>query len=138
MEWLTEKMNPVMDFLFPELSRTHPARQQIAVNMIANMLGLGMAATPAGLNAMRLLQKDNRKTPETATGAMCTFLIINISSLQLIPINLIAYRSQYGAANPAQILGPALIATSCSTITAVIFCRWMNRKEVLYAGRRKL
>jgi spore maturation protein A len=64
--------------------------------------------------------------PERATASMCTFLIINISSLQLIPVNLIAYRSQYGSANPAAILGPALAATACSTVTAVIFCKAMD------------
>lgn len=129
--WMTEKMDPVLDFLFPSLSRGDPARQPIAVNMIANMLGLGMAATPAGLEAMKLMHKDCRG--DTATDAMCNFLIINISSLQLIPINLIAYRSEYGSADPAAVLGPALAATACSTAAAIVFCKIVDK---LCGGRK--
>ena len=128
IDWLAERLGPVLTFLFPELKRDHPARLPIAVNMVANMLGLGMAATPAGLEAMRLLQQDETLSPDkqTASDAMCTFLIINISSLQLVPISMIAYRSQYGSENPARILGPALFATACSTLAAVIFCKLME------------
>lgn len=67
-----------------------------------------------------------RRAPDIATDEMCTFLIINISSLQLIPVNIIAYRSQYGSVNPAAIVGPGLIATTCSTLAAVIFCKIKN------------
>lgn len=124
--WLTGKMDPLISFLFPELGKGHPARRPIAVNIIANMLGLGMAATPAGLEAMKLMKEeaaDGNTSGITATNSMCTFLIINISSLQLIPINMVAYRSQYGSADPTAVLGPALMATACSTIAAVIFCK---------------
>lgn len=111
------------------------ARKQISVNMIANILGLGWAATPAGLKAMEELKKveeERRKggavrQEGTASNEMCTFLIINISSLQLIPMNMIAYRSQYGSVNPTAIVGPALAATFISTVVAVIFCRIMDR-----------
>lgn len=103
--------------------------------MIANILGLGWAATPAGLKAMEELKKveeERRKggavrQEGTASNEMCTFLIINISSLQLIPMNMIAYRSQYGSVNPTAIVGPALAATFISTVVAVIFCRIMDR-----------
>lgn len=128
IDWLAGKLGPVLTFLFPDLERDHPARLPIAVNMVANMLGLGMAATPAGLEAMRLLQRERPWGPDgkRASDAMCTFLILNISSLQLVPINMIAYRSQYGSADPAAILGPSLIATGCSTLVAVIFCKLMG------------
>lgn len=122
IDWMTEKMKPLLDFLFPEISKEHPARKPIAVNIAANMLGLGMAATPAGLDAMRLMKQG-----DTATDGMCTFLILNISSLQLIPVNMIAYRSQYGSENPMAILGPTLIATMISTLAAVVFCKVVNR-----------
>lgn len=122
MEWLTGKMTPVLSFLFPELPKDHPARRPLAVNMIANMMGVGMAATPAGLEAMKELQRG-QKDPHTATDSMCTFLILNISSLQLVPITMVAYRSQYGSKAPAAVLGPALVATACSTLAAVVFCR---------------
>lgn len=127
IDWLTGKMGPVLDFLFPGVGNDHPARRPIAVNIVANMLGLGMAATPAGLEAMRALAGgDGKSSGKAATNAMCTFLILNISSLQLIPVNMIAYRSQYGSANPAAVLGPALVATSCSTLAAVVFCKLMD------------
>lgn len=131
LEWFSGKLDPVLDFLFPGLERGHPARKPIAVNMAANLFGLGMAATPAGLEAMQELSKDCKD--QTATREMCTFLILNISSLQLIPVTMIAYRSEYGSADPAAILTPALLATAASTAAAVIFCRCMDRKR----GRRR-
>ena len=135
---LSEKMKPVLRFLFPRLPDSHPAMKQIAVNMIANILGLGWAATPAGLKAMeelKELEEERRKkggdafAPDTASNEMCTFLIVNISSLQLIPITMIAYRSQYGSVDPAAITGPSLIATAASTAAAVVFCEVMDRKQ---------
>lgn len=101
------------------------------MNMIANILGLGWAATPAGLKAMEELKKVEEQRGErpkgVASNEMCTFLIINISSLQLIPINMIAYRSQYGSVNPAAIVGPALAATLLSTVVAVIAVKLLGR-----------
>lgn len=127
--WLTGKMDPVLRFLFPKLTKDHPARSPIAVNMIANMLGLGWAATPAGLEAMKALKENQPagRPRHIATNEMCTFLILNISSLQLIPINMVAYRSQYGSADPMAVLGPALAATALSTLTAVVFCKVVER-----------
>ena len=165
VDQLAGRMGPILTFLFPRLDPDGEARKQIGVNMIANILGLGWAATPAGLKAMEELKKveeERRKggaagrkdtpgqedtagrkdTPGqeetagqraaarqagTASNEMCTFLIINISSLQLIPMNMIAYRSQYGSVNPTAIVGPALAATFISTVVAVIFCRVMDR-----------
>lgn len=127
--WLTGKMDPVLRFLFPKLTKDHPARNPIAVNMIANMLGLGWAATPAGLEAMKALKENQPagRPRHIATNEMCTFLILNISSLQLIPINMVAYRSQYGSADPMAVLGPALAATALSTLAAVVFCKVVER-----------
>lgn len=93
--------------------------------MIANIFGLGWAATPAGLKAMEELGKLNHHS-KTASRDMCTFLIINISSLQLIPVNMIAYRSQYGSANPTRIVGPAIIATLVSTFAGIVFAKVMS------------
>lgn len=98
----------------------------------ANLLGLGWAATPMGLKAMEGLSEINRERKgeaHIASKEMCTFLIINISSLELIPINIIAYRSQYGSANPTAIIGPALAATAASTLIAIIFCKIMCGKK---------
>ena len=109
----SEKLKPFIHFLFPGIPKGHKAQEYIAANMIANILGLGSAATPAGLKAME----------ELASNEMCTFLILNISSLQLIPVSVIAYRSQYGSSNPSAITGAAIAATLVSTATAVIFCK---------------
>ena len=117
------RLTPLMDFLFPSVPRLHPARKYIATNFVANFLGLGWAATPAGLMAMKSLSELNTEHPDSASDAMCAFLVINISSIQLIPVNIIAYRSQYGSANPAAIIGPAIIATSISTAAGIIFCK---------------
>ncbi len=136
---LTRSIRPVIRFLFPDIPDGHRAQEYISLNMIANMLGLGGAATPAGLEAMKALEqieeerrngrRTGRKRPRgTASNEMCTFLILNISSLQLIPVNMIAWRSQYGSSNPEAIVGPALLATTCSTLTAVIYCKWKMRK----------
>jgi spore maturation protein A len=115
-------LNPVIGFLFPSVPRGSEARTHIAANMVANILGLGWAATPAGLAAMKELRKLEADAGR-ATDAMCDFLILNISSLQLIPVNIIAYRSQYGSVNPAAIVGPAILATTASTGAAVLFIK---------------
>lgn len=155
VNWMAEKMKPILKFLFPRLPANHPALQYIAVNMIANMLGLGSASTPAGLAAFKELEKleeERRESEEwekgswenheksrikgkimlpkrTANNEMCTFLILNISSLQLIPVNILAYRSQYGSTDPAAIVGPAVVATMTSTLAAVVFCKVMDGKN---------
>lgn len=136
---MTKKIQPLIRFLFPSLPKNHPAQESISVNCIANFLGLGWAATPAGIKAMEelsRLEEERRKShspyatpPHTASKEMCTFLILNISSLQLIPVNLIAYRSQYGSVNPASIVGPSIIATAISTLVCIIFCKIMDRKK---------
>ncbi len=125
---LASRMTPILNFLFPDVPKDHPARKYIATNMIANFLGLGWAATPPGLKAMVELQKLNKK-PGVATNAMCMFLIINISSIQLISINMVSYRTSYGSINPTEIVAPSIIATTCSTIVAILFAKMMYRKE---------
>lgn len=135
----SRKMKPLIRFLFPSLPAGHPAVDPITTNIIANVLGLGWAATPAGLKAMEELSKleeDRRRgllpgpvrKRGIASNEMCTFLIINISSLQLIPVNVIAYRSQYGSTNPAAIVGAAIVATAVSTIAAILYCKWKDHK----------
>ena len=128
---LASRMDPVLHFLFPNLRYETRAKEYIATNMIANIFGLGWAATPAGLKAMEELDaiRPQKGKDKIVTTEMCTFLIINISSLQLIPVNMIAYRSQYGSANPTQIVGPAIVATCISTVVAVIFCKIMQQME---------
>ena len=164
---LTKGIQPFVSFMFPGIPKGHAAREYISTNIIANVLGLGWACTPAGLKAMEELAKleeergtpgyvsagegifadgkkkgnktgksggelpvsANRKSGRVASNEMCTFLILNISSLQLIPVNMIAYRSQYGSVNPAGIIAPAIVATFVSTLTAVVYCKIKNRKQ---------
>ena len=162
---LARIFRPVIEFLYPSLKgkEAEKARYYIAENMAANFLGLGWAATPMGLKAMKELavlererlaaaererltegkgkkrdgrelgsEKRNIEGKEPAVAAsdeMCTFLVLNISSLQVIPVNIIAYRAQYGAVNPAAVVLPGLIATTISTLVAVIFCRLCMKKR---------
>lgn len=135
LERMTNALHPVLRFLFPRIPEKDPALEYIAANIIANVLGLGWAATPMGLKAMKELARLQRsrshdqKELTKASDEMCTFLIINISSLQVIPVSVIAYRTQYGSVNPAAIVLPGLIATTISTLAAVIFCRIMCKKR---------
>lgn len=132
---LSKKMQPCIHFLFPKIPHNHPATEYICANFIANLLGLGWACTPIGLKAMDCLAQieQERKTPSgIASNEMCTFLIINISSIQLIPINMIAYRSQYGSTSPMSIVGPSLLATMLTTLLAIIFCKYCSRKDYLW------
>ena len=133
----SRRIRPLIRFLFPNLPVGHPAEEHITTNLIANVLGIGWAATPAGLRAMEelgRLEEDRRSGRQpgpiqkrgVASNEMCTFLIINISSLQLIPVNVIAYRSQYGSVNPAAIVGAGIIATSISTLAALLYCKIMD------------
>lgn len=133
---LTRLLSPFISWMFPRLPQEHEARDHIATNIIANMLGLGWAATPAGLQAMTKLREWNEEQcryqggdVRIASKEMCIFLIINISSLQLIPVNMIAYRSQYGSANPAAVVGPGLVATLISTLVAIVFCKIMDKSN---------
>lgn len=228
---LSKKLRPLIRFLFPRIPEGHPAQEHITMNCVANMLGLGWAATPAGLKAMEALAQleeerrgaeeeerkqnradtkrmkknrtdagdvkhmsakrtdvedvkqlsakrvyeDNAERPRTkrmeeknaerprtkrmeeknaeqvggtdlekekskqifpamphgvASNEMCTFLILNISSLQLIPMNVIAYRTQYGSVNPTAIVGPGIAATLVSTLAAVVFCKVMDCRHL--------
>lgn len=136
---LTGGIAPFLRFLFPRIPKGHPAEGYIATNVIANVLGLGWACTPAGLKAMEALAAleaqrgsleylgEGAGKNRRASNEMCTFLILNISSLQLIPVNMIAYRSQYGSANPAAIIAPAIAATLISTLVAVLYCKIKDR-----------
>ena len=139
-------IKPFIAFLFPELPKNHPAVYHISLNFIANFLGLNWGATPAGLKAMEelanleaergnpaYLPNQSGNLPKIASDEMCTFLIINISSLQLIPISMIAYRQQYGSANPSAIIGPAMIATLMNTIVAIVFCKIVQKFPKKYS-----
>ena len=119
VEKLAKLLRPLMIRLFPDVPAEHPAMGAMIMNIAANMLGLGNAATPLGLKAMQELQKlsDDK---ETATDAMVTFLAINTSSVTLVPASTIAILAAAGATNPTEIIGPTLVATTVSTVVAII------------------
>lgn len=125
MKKIAKTMYPFIHWLFPDIPPRHKANEYIAANMAANILGLGWAATPAGLKAMRELQKLEEGGGR-ASDMMCAFLVLNISSLQLVPINMIAYRSQYGSVNPAAVVLPAICATMISTMAGIAFIKMME------------
>ncbi|HON11356.1 MAG TPA: nucleoside recognition domain-containing protein [Chitinispirillaceae bacterium] len=128
MKSISRAIRPVMIRLFPDVPSDHPAMSAMIMNMAANMLGLGNAATPMGIKAMTELDKLN---PEkgTATNAMCLFLAINTSSVTLLPLGVIAVRAASGATNPGSILIPSIIATTISTTTAIIAAKLLASRS---------
>ena len=118
IQLINKALTPFAKLLFPTVPKDHPAMNAILMNMSANILGMGSAATPFGIRAMEELQKLN-KNPDTASNAMCTFLAVNTSSLTLIPTAIIGIRSAAGAVEPAEIVGTTIIATYCSSFIAI-------------------
>ncbi len=126
---LARLLRPVMTRLFPDVPPEHPAMGSMLMNISANMLGLANAATPLGLRAMRDLETLNR-TPGTATNAMCMFLAINTSSVQLLPVTAIAILAAAGSTAPYAIVGTAFLATVCSTVVGVASAKFLERLAV--------
>jgi len=129
MEGIAYLLKPVVRVLFPSVPGEHPAIGAMLMNISANMLGLGSAATPFGLKAMQELQELN-PDKETASEAMCTFLTLNTASITLVPGTIIALRATYGSANPAEIVAATLLASLVAGIVAVVmdyFVRTYNR-----------
>ncbi|MEN2775489.1 nucleoside recognition domain-containing protein [Acetivibrio clariflavus] len=116
---ISRVVRPVLKFLFPGIPKNHPALGAIVMNLVANFLGLGNAATPLGLKAMAELQKLNRNK-DTATNEMSMFLVLNTSCIQLIPATIIAVRSAAGSKNPTEIIGTIWFASVCATIAGII------------------
>jgi spore maturation protein SpmA len=119
VEWLARVLGPLFARLMPEVPRGHPALGLITLNFAANGLGLDNAATPMGLKAMRSLQELNPR-PDTATNAQILFLVLNASSLTLLPVTIFMYRMQQGAPDPTLVFLPILLATSASTLVGLL------------------
>lgn len=136
VEKLAKGLKPITTRLFPDVPADHPAMGAMVMNMAANILGLGNAATPLGLKAMQELQKLNEEK-DTATDAMVMFLAINTSSITLIPASTIAIMKAAGATTPTEIIGPTIIATTVSTVVAVIATRIMGRMPKYQLGYKK-
>ncbi|MGE5590534.1 MAG: nucleoside recognition domain-containing protein [Bacillota bacterium] len=127
MQVFARLLRPLVMRLFPDVPADHPAAGAILLNISANFLGLGNAATPLGLNAMQELQKLNPER-ETASPAMCTFLALNTSSVTLIPATVVALRAAAGSSSPADIVGPTFVATVVAAATAVALDRYFRRR----------
>ena len=118
LQKFTKILKPIIRFLFPEIQGNSIIYQEIAMNMVANILGLGNAATPLGLKAMKSMQKENPKK-DTLTNAMATFIIINTASIQIIPTTVIAIRNSLESQNPTSIVFPVWIATISAAIAGI-------------------
>lgn len=118
MQKLTKVLSPLIRFLFPELKKGSIAYQEISMNVVANLLGLGNAATPLGLKAMKTMQKENPHK-DTLTNSMAMFIVINTASIQLIPTNVIAIRSSLGSSSPSGIILQVWVATIIAAIVGI-------------------
>ncbi len=127
IEMIKKVLQPLAYLLFPRVPREHPAMNAILMNMSANILGLGNAATPFGIKAMEELQQLNTRE-DTASDEMCTLLAINTSSLTLLPTTVIALRASAGSLNPTDIVGTTIVATLSSTVVALILDRLLRRR----------
>ena len=129
---LTKFLKPVIHFLFPKIRRNSPVEKEISMNMVANILGLGNAATPLGLKAMKSMQEENPKK-DTLTDSMAMFVILNTASIQIIPTTVIAIRNSLGSENPTAIVFPVWIATICAAIAGItatkIFIRASEKRK---------
>ena len=126
VERLSSFLKPLLTRLFPDVPADHPAMGAMVMNIAANMLGLGNASTPLGLRAMQGLESLNPR-PGTATNAMCTFLAINTSSVQLIPATAVGILAAAGSIHPTAIIGTALVATTCSFVTGIVSVKLLQR-----------
>ena len=126
---LARALRPVLRFIFPEVPANHPAMGSMVMNIAANMLGLGNAATPLGLRAMKDLESLNPR-PGTATNAMCTFLAINTSGIQLVPVTAIAILAANKSTNPTAIVGTSIICSGCAAVAGVLMAKFLSRLPV--------
>ncbi len=120
-------LNPLIRLVFPGVPKNHPAINAMVMNMVANMFGAGNSATALGLKAMEELQDLNFRK-RTATNAMAMFLVINMSSIQLIPLTVLKIRADAGSINPTEVIATTLIATSISTVVGILACKTFERR----------
>ena len=124
---LTNLLKPIITVLFPEIKDDKKIQKEISMNMVANILGLGNAATPLGLKAMKSMQEKNPKK-DTLSDEMAMFIIINTASIQLIPTTVISIRSSLGSSNPTSIILPVWIATISAAIVGILFAKFLKKK----------
>lgn len=118
MKKLTHLLTPIIHFLFPELKEDTDTKNAISMNIVANILGLGNAATPLGIKSMKAMQEKN-ENKEVLTNSMATLIVLNTASIQIIPTTVIAIRSSLGSSNPTSIIFPVWVATICAAVAGV-------------------
>lgn len=130
---LVKSLNPIIKILFPEIKNNEKIKKEISMNMIANILGLGNAATPLGLKAMKSMQREN-KNKNVLSDSMMVFIVINTASIQIIPTTVIAIRNSLGSNNTTSIVFPVWIATICAAVAAILATKLLiklTKKEKL-------
>lgn len=125
---LTSFLLPIIKILFPEMKKNKQIQKEISMNMIANILGLGNAATPLGLKAMKSMQEENSQK-EVLSNSMLMFIVLNTASIQVIPTTVIAIRNSLGSENPTAIVFPVWIATICAAIAGVVVAKILIKKN---------
>ena len=129
---LTKVVQPFINFLFPDLRNNDKIKKEISMNMIANILGLGNAATPLGLKAMQSMQEENYKK-DTLSNSMMVFILINTASIQIIPTTVIAIRNSLGSENPTGIVFPVWVATICAAVAGIaavkLLIKFQNKEK---------
>lgn len=128
IEKLTKLLSPIINYLFPKTKNNKKIQKEISMNMVANILGLGNAATPLGLKAMKTMQEENTQK-DTLTDTMAMFIIINTASIQLIPTTVIAIRTSLGSTNPTQIILPVWVATICAAIAGTTAAKILSKRR---------
>ena len=124
----TKLLQPIIDYLFPEIKKNVKAKEEISMNIVANILGLGNVATPLGLQAMKTLQQDNKKK-DTVSNSMAMFIVLNTASMQLIPTTVIAIRSSLNSNSPTNIILPVWGATIAAAIAGITTTKLFIKKE---------
>jgi len=124
---LSKLLNPIMKKIFPDIKKEEKVHKEITMNIIANIMGLGNAATPLGLKAMKSMQTKN-KDKNKLSNSMCMFIVLNTASIQLIPTTVIAIRSSLGSENPTAMIIPVWIATICAAAAAVVAAKFLMKK----------
>lgn len=124
----TKLLQPIINYLFPEIHENEKAKEEISMNIVANILGLGNAATPLGLQAMKTLQQENKKK-DTVSNSMAMFIVLNTASMQLIPTTVIAIRSSLNSNSPTNIILPVWGATIAAAIAGIITTKLFIKKE---------
>ena len=124
---LTKILNPIMKKIFPDIKKEEKVHKEITMNIIANIMGLGNAATPLGLKAMQSMQKKNNDK-DRLSNSMAMFIVLNTASIQLIPTTVIAIRSSLGSNNPTEMIAPVWIATACAAIAAVVSAKLLMKR----------